>query len=280
MELSRRRVNTKDKRCKVSWDYEDYGLVYRVGRRGSKKYSRIYQTNSTHKPEELKFEVELKPSKLLQKLLIDNSIQQFEYNLIKEHYIHSFRSVTLNSLYADWLLYWYRKWAQKSNINGSITTYFKLPQIDNKELIFNYFRTLSYIQNHGKKQQIFQINDEQQSFYEVTFRLIDSIRYVKVNEKNHQPRKKVLNIFKQFQDLHHFKLETFQTILNDNLSLNHNYSGFTSVVMIPYFNVKKQANIWNVTLLIAHQFYEYNFPFQFNESFLYWEKTYHFEVKT
>lgn len=33
-------------------------------------------------------------------------------------------------------------------------------------------------------------------------------------------------------------------------------------------------------MLIAHQFYQYNFPFQFNEYFLYWEKTYHFEVKT
>lgn len=178
------------------------------------------------------------------------------------------------------MLYWYRKWSQKSNINGSITTYFKSTLIDNKELIFNYLRTLSYIQNHGKKQQTFQINDEQQSFYVVTFRLIDFIRYVKVNEKNHEQRKKMVNIFKQFQDLHQFELETFQTTLDDNLSLNDNYSEFTSVVLIPYFNIKKQANIWNVTLLIAHQFYEYNFPFQFNEYFLYWEKTYHFEVKT
>ena len=62
--------------------------------------------------------------------------------------------------------------------------------------------------------------------------------------------------------------------------MKYNYSEFTSVVLISYFNIKKQANIWNVTLLIAHQFYEYNFPFQFNEYFLYWEKTYHFEVKT
>ena len=196
MKLSRRRVSTKDKRRKVSWDYEEYGLVYRVGVRGSKKYYRIYQTDSAHNPEELKFEFELKPSRLLEKLLIDNYIQQFEYHLIKEYYIHSFRSVTLNSPYADWLLYWYRKWSQKSNINGSITTYFKSTLIDNKELIFNYLRTLSYIQNHGKKQQIFQINDEQQSFYVVTFRLIDFIRYVKVNEKNHQQRKKMVNNFK------------------------------------------------------------------------------------
>ncbi len=70
----------------------------------------------------------------------------------------------------------------------------------------------------------------------VTFRLIDFIRYVTVNEKNHEQRKKMVNIFKQFQDLHQFKFETFQTTLNDN------YSEFTSVVLIPYFNIKKQAN--------------------------------------
>ena len=33
-------------------------------------------------------------------------------------------------------------------------------------------------------------------------------------------------------------------------------------------------------MLIANQFYEYNFPFQFKEYFFYWEKTHHFEVKT
>ena len=52
MELSRRRISTKDKRRKVIWDYEEYGLVYRVGVRGSKKYYRIYQTNPAHNPEE------------------------------------------------------------------------------------------------------------------------------------------------------------------------------------------------------------------------------------
>ena len=77
----------------------------------------------------------------------------------------------------------------------------------------------------------------------VTFRLIDFIRYIKVNEKNHEQRKKMVDIFKQFQDLHQFKLETFQTTLDDNLSLNDNYSEFTSVVLIPYFNIKKHANI-------------------------------------
>nr|YP_009029062.1 hypothetical protein [Cylindrotheca closterium]AGY78401.1 hypothetical protein [Cylindrotheca closterium] len=105
MELSSRRVSTKDKRRKVSGDYEEYGLVYRVRLRGSQKYYRIYQTDSLHNLEELKFEFESKPSRLLEKFLIDNSIQQFDYQLIKEYHIQSFRSLTLNTPYADWLLY-------------------------------------------------------------------------------------------------------------------------------------------------------------------------------
>jgi len=49
--------------------------------------------------------------------------------------------------------------------------------------------------------------------------------------------------------------------------------------MIPFFKIKKEKNIWYVTLLVANQFYEYNFPFQFKDYFLIWESTYQFEVK-
>ena len=130
MELSRRRISTKDKRRKVIWDYEEYGLVYRVGVRGGQKYYRIYQTNSAHNPEELKFEFEWKPSRLLKELFMQNSIQQFEHELIKEYYSYTFRSVTLDSPYTDWLLYWYRKFSHKPNFNGFITvsyTHLTLP---------------------------------------------------------------------------------------------------------------------------------------------------------
>ena len=59
-----------------------------------------------------------------------------------------------------------------------------------------------------------------------------------------------------------------------------NNSQFTNIVLIPYFNIQKKGNIWNVTLLVANQFYDYNFPFQFNHYFLHWKNTQHFEVKT
>ena len=65
------------------------------------------------------------------------------------------------------------------------------------------------------------------------------------------------------------------------MSLNSDFNGneFSSIVMIPFFKIKKEKNIWYVTLLVANQFYEYNFPFQFNDYFIHWESTHQFEVK-
>ena len=49
--------------------------------------------------------------------------------------------------------------------------------------------------------------------------------------------------------------------------------------MIPFFKIKKEKNVWYVTLLVANQFYECNFPFQFKDYFLIWKSTHQFEVK-
>jgi hypothetical protein len=65
MELSRRRIVTKDKRRKARWEYEEKGLVLRVGKGGSSKYYWVYETNRG-----LKFEFEFKPSESFKKLLI------------------------------------------------------------------------------------------------------------------------------------------------------------------------------------------------------------------
>ena len=117
VELSRRRVITKDKRRKTSWEYEETGLVLRVGKRGNSRYYRVYQIDTDHNFKGLKFEFEFKPSRLLKELFMDHSIQHFEHELIKEYYSYSFRSVTLNSPYRDWLLYWHKKFSQKPNLN-------------------------------------------------------------------------------------------------------------------------------------------------------------------
>ena len=78
--------------------------------------------------------------------------------------------------------------------------------------------------------------------------------------------------------MHQFQLQTFRTILNDHLTLND--IQFTIVVLIPFFRIRKKNNLWSVILLIANQFYDYDFPFQFNEYFLHWQSTHQFEVKS
>ena len=134
--------------------------------------------------------------------------------------------------------------------------------------------------NQENIKQTFKIDDDSQSFYVVKFRLVNFLRFIKVNERNHRQRTNILEIFKEFEYLHDFKLQIFRTTLDDSLSLNSDFNGneFSSIVMIPFFKIKKEKNIWSVTMLVAKQFYEYNFPFQFKDYFLSWGSTHQFEV--
>lgn len=125
------------------------------------------------------------------------------------------------------------------------------------------------------------IDDDLQTFHVVKFRLVDFLCFIKVNEKNHRQRTNILEIFKEFEYLHDFKLQIFRTTLDDSLSLNSDFNGneFNSIVMILFFKIKKEKNVWYVTLLVANQFYDYNFTFQFKDYFLIWKSTHQFEVK-
>lgn len=116
-------------------------MVLRIGNRSSSNYYRVYQ-----KQNGLQFELELKNQlvKSFQKLLTDNSIQEFEHNLSKHFYRQSFESLNLNSYDMDWLLHWYRHSASKQNTISLLTTYLKN---DNKELTFNFLRFLSFLQS-------------------------------------------------------------------------------------------------------------------------------------
>ena len=75
--------------------------------------------------------------------------------------------------------------------------------------------------------------------------LLDFLRYIKVNEKNYRQRINIVRIFKQFEYLHDFKLQTFRTTLDNSLILNDNsnYAEFTSVIIIPYLKIQKKRNI-------------------------------------
>ena len=94
MEKCCQRIRLKSKRRKAKWELESNGLVLRIGNRSSSNYYRVYQ-----KQNGLQFELELKNQvvKSFQKVLMDNSLQEFEDNLSKHFYRQSFESLNLNS---------------------------------------------------------------------------------------------------------------------------------------------------------------------------------------
>jgi DNA relaxase NicK len=83
MEKCCQRIRDKSKRRKVKWGLESNGLVLRIGNRSSSNYYRVYQ-----KQNGLQFELELKNQlvKSFQKILFDNSIEEFEDSLSKHFY--------------------------------------------------------------------------------------------------------------------------------------------------------------------------------------------------
>ena len=213
MEKCCQRIRAKSKRRKAKWSLESNGLVLRIGNRSSSNYYRVYQ-----KQNGLQFELELKNQlvKSFQKLLGDNSIQEFEHNLSKHFYWQSFESLSLNSSYMDWLLDWYRKASQKQNTIGFLTTYFKN---DNKELTFNFLRFLSFLQNQTKKSYTRSFDD--QVYYMIRFPLSDFTRYIGADHKSHYQREKTLQIFKDLEAFQILKLQRFTLQdFDDSLDIN------------------------------------------------------------
>ena len=208
-------------------------MVLRIGNRSSSNYYRVYQKHNG-----LQFELELKNQlvKSFQKILFDNSIEEFEHSLSKHFYWQSFESLNLNSCYMDWLLHWYRQSSPKQNTIGLLTTYLKN---DSKELTFNFLRFLSFLQSQTKKSYTRSFDD--QVYYMIRFPLSDFILYIGADHKSHYQRKKALQIFKDLEAFQIFKLQRFTLEDFDDFE-------FCSSVIMPYLKVKKNGRLWTVNL--------------------------------
>ena len=225
MEKYCQRVKTKDKRRKAEWDLKSAGLIFTIGHKGSSKFYRVYENAKG-----LRFELESKKelAKSFQKLLMNNHFQQLENDLSKLFYFYSFSSLNVNSCYTDWLLNHYRIGSVQKKFNIFITTYFNIESLllsDNKKFIFYFLQILYFIRNQENIKQTFKIDDDSQTFHVVKFRLVDFLRFIKVNERNYRQRTNILEIFKEFEYLHDFKLQIFRTTLDDSLSLTSDFNG-------------------------------------------------------
>ena len=108
----------------------------------------------------MKFELELKNSlvKSFQSFLFNNQIEIFERKLALHFYKLSINQIELNSLYADWPVSWLREIRQKPDQNILEITYLEnhsLLSFAEKQIIYNLFRLLAFLQSYkGKGKRI------------------------------------------------------------------------------------------------------------------------------
>jgi len=138
----------------------------------------------------------------------------------------------------------------------------KMDSLNDKELLFNLFRFLSFIQDREASKQFL----DDQVYYLVTFPVVDFIRYLGLNERSHYQRNKILGILQS--------LQTLKPVLNyfDDIY-------FRSSVMFPYVKIQKKGQVWIGTVAIGEQLLSYKYPYHFTNYFTSWKDKYQCQVK-
>ena len=278
VENSCEKVNAKSKRKRASWKRTSRGLIMRIGNRSDSNYYRVYQKTKkiTHGVYDemacvLEFELELKKQliKSFQKLLFKNHLEEFEGRLVEHFYKYSKESFVLDTYYTDWLEIGLRKIVskQKSEINSNslVSSYLRKNSLDSfvqKKQFFKLIQLLSFIRTLEYSKQF--IND--QVYCVIEFSVMDFISFTGSNTKSTYQRTKALEFLTNLQDLKPL-IQKF----SDN--------EFRRSVMFPYLKLTKQNRRWTITMAVGEEFYFYNYPFFFPNSFLIYKNKYDLEIK-
>ena len=240
-------------------------------RRDSSNYYRIYQTKHG-----VKFELELKNPfrseatslvQSFQSFLFNNQIEIFEQKLALHFYKLSINQIKLNSCYTDWLVSWIRGISQKPDQNILETTYLE-NKIDisfaEKELIYNLFRVLYFLQSYKDKMEKLIINKD--SYCTISFPLADLVTYLHMDKKNKRHTKKVSQILK--------KLVKLDPII-ENFSDIH----FRALVLFPNIKVVQKGRISIVHMTLVEELFSYKYPSYLTDYFNQWKNKYEFHVQ-
>ena len=270
MENSCKKVNAQSKQKKASWKETPKGKIMRIGNRSNSNYYRVYQ--KTKKINHgLEFELELKNQliKSFQKLLFKNHLEEFEGRLVEHFYKYSKKSFVLDTYLTDWLQIGLRKLVskQKSEINSNslVSSYLRKNSLDyfvQKKLFFKLIQLLSFIRTLEYKRQF--IND--QTYCVVEFFVMDFISFTGSNPTSTYQRTKALEFLTNLQDLKPL-IQKF----SDN--------EFRKSVIFPYLKLTKQNRRWTITMAIGEEFYFYQYPFFFPNSFIICKNKYDLEIK-
>lgn len=264
MQSSCNKILTSYKRRKAICGREETGYVTRIGSRTSSNYYRIYQTKQG-----VKFELELKNPliKSFQSFLFNDQIEIFEQKLALHFYKLSINQTQLDSCYTDWLVSWVRQISKKPEHNILETTYLennRLLSFDKRELIYNLFRVLSFLQSYRGRDQPIMINGD--SYSTISFPLADLVDHLYMDQKNKRHTKKVSKILQDFMSLEPIT-EAFSDI------------HFRALVLFSNIKVLPIGRISIVSMTLAEKLFYYNFPCYLTSYFNQWNNKYQFYVQ-
>lgn len=278
MENSCEKLNAKSKRKKVSWKRTSRGLILRLGNRSNSNYYRVYEKTKKINHDVcdemnrgLEFELELKNQliKSFQKFLFKNHLEEFEGRLVEHFYKYSKKSFVLNTCYTDWLQIGLRKIVStkksETNLNSLVSSYLRKDCLDSfvqKKQFFKLIQLLSFLRSLGYSKQF--IDD--QVYYVMEFTVMEFISFTGGNAKSTYQRTKALEFLTSLQDL---------KPLIQKFSNNESRRS----VMFPYLKLTKQNRRWTIVMAIGEEFYFYQYPFFFPNSFLIYKNKYDLEIK-
>ena len=250
----------------------------RIGNRSNSNYYRVYEKTKkiNHDVYDemnrgVEFELKLKNQliKSFQKFLFKNHIEEFEGRLVEHFYKYSKKSFILDTCYTDWLQIDLRKIVSnqksKTYLNSLVSSYLRKDSLDSfvqKKQFFKLIQLLSFIRTLEYSRQF--IND--QTYYVLELSVMDFISFTGGNAKSTYQRTKALEFLTSLQDIK----PLIQKFSNNE---------FRRSVMFPYLKLTKQNRRWTIIMAIGEEFYFYQYPFFFPNSFLIYKNKYDLEIK-
>ena len=153
----------------------------------------------------------------------------------------------------------------ETNLNSLVSSYLRKDCLDSfvqKKQFFKLIQLLSFIRSLEYSKQF--IND--QVYYVIEFTVMEFISFTGGNAKSTYQRTKALEFLTSLQDIK----PLIQKFSNNE---------FRRSVMFPYLKLTKQNRRWTIIMAIEKEFYFYQYPFFFPNSFLIYKNKYDLEIK-
>ena len=153
----------------------------------------------------------------------------------------------------------------ETNLNSLVSSYLRKDGLDSfvqKKQFFKLIQLLSFIRSLEYLRQF--IDD--QAYCVMEFAVMDLISFTGGNTKSTYQRTKALKFLTSLQEIK----SVVQKFSNNE---------FRRSVMFPYLKLTKQNRRWTIVMAIGEEFYFYQYPFFFPNSFLIYKNKYDLEIK-